>query len=753
MESLKIISQIYLPKFLRQDRSVNASYIRLYDILQAVLKTSQIEDDLGVFSNSSILIDPLSSSSLTYSPTGLKLNETSLTNNLGLNTPYQLLGVATNATNMGSFSGSLLTSNSTVKDLLQQLETAFESITPPSTNLTRTLNSDSIDIFSSTGTDINIPQASSSLAGVMSSDSFNNVANLITLTGVPSNSLNLGTFPASIISDSSSIKAALSQLEAFCTTLRSDFDSRTTLTASPLTGNGTTTAITLTDGTTTNETLRWNGTDWVHSIPNDAIYVSEKYGNDSNLGTREAPLKTLSAAKTALIENRVPNKLILLQGGNTWKESLNTLDTSSLYGTKVDCYDCNNSLPIVDGADPCLTSWTQVGSTKAYTKNLIPDNGTALDKGHVTVFEDGTPLIRVASAATVETTPGSYYAGATLLDGTPAWNTGVTSIPVTIHTRYSEDPNIISSRNALTWTKRSYGIQLGGGSISNVIGKNAAVKDGALLVVGDPSPDGSIFSCTSSNNTYHNFLFQDIIDSCNSLDLVFSNSSEHAHIVAFQPSMLNVTPVFRNLNIIQNKPYSAATYSNSVNAIVVHSSASSTDPLGATIENINVYNCHNVVNIRSQSGLSSPATATVTNWYAYNCNQLHMDGPVHYIFRNGYFKGTEKITGTYSRNSEKLSYIDNAFYTPNVLSTNPFLNILSPGTLEVLGNTVYTTGKRFMTIGGSGSTTTSAIQKNIFFANSLSTSNSYNFYHTTSASALHHSNLFTLVILIKFKLE
>jgi hypothetical protein len=82
-----------------------------------------------------------------------------------------LIGTSQGATNLGVFSGSTISDNSTVKGALQEVELAHEEVDA-------------------------------------------NVNDLVTLSGMPENSTDLGTFAGGVISDNTTIKGALGELEA-----------------------------------------------------------------------------------------------------------------------------------------------------------------------------------------------------------------------------------------------------------------------------------------------------------------------------------------------------------------------------------------------------------------------------------------------------------------------------------------------------------------------------------------------------------
>jgi len=97
-----------------------------------------------------------------------------------------LTGVSKDSVNFGTFTGSTITDNQTLKAILQLLETAVET---------------------------KASQASVISQGSVVTEIDGNVDDLITLTGIAENTTGLGTFTGSTISDGSSIKAALQDLE------------------------------------------------------------------------------------------------------------------------------------------------------------------------------------------------------------------------------------------------------------------------------------------------------------------------------------------------------------------------------------------------------------------------------------------------------------------------------------------------------------------------------------------------------------
>ena len=136
-----------------------------------VLGTSQGDTDLGIFSGATIpdgssVKGALQSVETAYEETDANVDDL-----------VTLSGLPENSTDNGTFTGSTIPDSSTTKAALQSLETAHETL-------------------SSTVTEID-----------------GNVDDLITLSGMPENSTDNGTFAGTLLADSLTTKAALQRIE------------------------------------------------------------------------------------------------------------------------------------------------------------------------------------------------------------------------------------------------------------------------------------------------------------------------------------------------------------------------------------------------------------------------------------------------------------------------------------------------------------------------------------------------------------
>jgi hypothetical protein len=150
---------------------------------------------LGVFSGSTIADNRTIKQALQSLETALEAIVVPTASSLSVDDLITLSGVAEGAVNLGSFTGTTITDNRTVKEALQDLETALEGIVVP------TASSLSVD-------------------------------DLITLSGVAEGSANLGTFTGSTIDDSQTVKQALQALETAVEGKQATISTVLTLTAS-----------------------------------------------------------------------------------------------------------------------------------------------------------------------------------------------------------------------------------------------------------------------------------------------------------------------------------------------------------------------------------------------------------------------------------------------------------------------------------------------------------------------------------------
>lgn len=124
-----------------------------------------------------------------------------------------LVGIT--GSNLGTFTGSIISNNTTIKNALQQLETALETGLVGVTDLSTTYGVSDVTIVSSTGTDAVINAAGFLAAGVMSASDYallTTLPSLQTAMGIPAGNADLGNFTGTVLTDNGTVKAALQEL-------------------------------------------------------------------------------------------------------------------------------------------------------------------------------------------------------------------------------------------------------------------------------------------------------------------------------------------------------------------------------------------------------------------------------------------------------------------------------------------------------------------------------------------------------------
>lgn len=166
-------------------------YLGNHVALSGVAKTAV---NLGTFTGSTIADNQTIKAALQALETAVEAKaESSVVSEIDQNVDdlISLSGVAENAVNLGTFTGSTIADNQTIKAALQALETAVEAAQSDAT------------------------QALSDAAAAQSAadDAQEDVDDLVALSGVAANAVNLGTFTGSTIPDSQTVKQAFQALE------------------------------------------------------------------------------------------------------------------------------------------------------------------------------------------------------------------------------------------------------------------------------------------------------------------------------------------------------------------------------------------------------------------------------------------------------------------------------------------------------------------------------------------------------------
>jgi len=144
-----------------------------------------------------------------------------------------LTGVAENTTNLGTFTGSTIDNAVTIKAALQALETAIEAeAANRATAITNLVDGApaALDTLNELAAALNDDASAASTLTTAINANETHIDNVATLSGVVKDSVNLGTFSGSTITDNTTIKAALQDLETSLEESNADSDSLISLT-------------------------------------------------------------------------------------------------------------------------------------------------------------------------------------------------------------------------------------------------------------------------------------------------------------------------------------------------------------------------------------------------------------------------------------------------------------------------------------------------------------------------------------------
>ena len=131
-------------------------------------------------------------------------------NEVHIDNAVALTGVAKDATNLGTFTGSTISDSKTLKEALQQLETAIESEIAARAAAVSAENTAMLAAVAAVQADVDQNESDAD-AAVAANEV--HIDNLATLTGVAKDSTGLGNFTGSTITNGTVLKTALQELE------------------------------------------------------------------------------------------------------------------------------------------------------------------------------------------------------------------------------------------------------------------------------------------------------------------------------------------------------------------------------------------------------------------------------------------------------------------------------------------------------------------------------------------------------------
>lgn len=131
-------------------------------------------------------------------------------NEVHIDNAVSLTGVAKDATNLGTFTGSTISDSKTVKEAMQQLETALEAEAAARALAVSAENTAMLAAVAAVQSDVDQNESDAD-AAVAANEV--HIDNLATLSGLAKDSTSLGSFTGSTITNSSTLKVALQELE------------------------------------------------------------------------------------------------------------------------------------------------------------------------------------------------------------------------------------------------------------------------------------------------------------------------------------------------------------------------------------------------------------------------------------------------------------------------------------------------------------------------------------------------------------
>lgn len=300
--------------------------INVYELVTTII------DNYGSVTGTDLTVAQASNSVTIYSSTGddvtilpatdLIAGVMSTDDKTNLDNLVDIVG-ASGAATLPNFAGSIISDGATINTALQELELAIQST---DTNLGTTYSPTVVTITSSTGTSTTIqPAGSDGNAGAMTAADKDALDNLVTITGMPANSPNLGTFTGALITDNTTIKVALQDIEDELVATNNDVTNLITLTgvAVDSTSLGTFTGVTIPDNQTIKQALQ--------ALETNLELVSGGSGA-TNLGT------TYAASSFTITSDTGTNAIVdaatsLLAGAMTATDKANLEALIALVGT------------------------------------------------------------------------------------------------------------------------------------------------------------------------------------------------------------------------------------------------------------------------------------------------------------------------------------------------------------------------------------------------------------------------------------
>ena len=424
-------------------------------------------------------------------------------------TVANLLSDVASTTDLGTFSGSTIDNNQSIKQAIQALETALEAETTArgtaisnlvdgAPGLLDTLN----ELAAAINDDENFVTTITNLIDANET----HIDNVATLTGVAKDSANLGTFTGSTIADSSTLKAAIQALEtavetkatsAVVTEIDGNVDDLISLSgvAENATGLGTFTGSTISDGANIKDALQDLETAAENAAAGSAVADRSKTVTGSDDATHfltfVADDNASSTAETIFTDAGVtynPSSNLLTVGGrlhalNLTLDSVNVTSTAAELNVLDGITSTTAELNILDGVTSTAAELNLLDGVTSTTAELNILDGVTSTAAELNILDGVTST---ASELNILDGVTSTTAELNILDGVTATTTeinyvdGVTSnIQTQIDSKCATGANV----NTLVGTTSAQTVPVDGNGDDNYLFLVVNKANGALTAV------------------------------------------------------------------------------------------------------------------------------------------------------------------------------------------------------------------------------------------------------------------------------
>lgn len=319
-------------------------------------------------------------------------------------------------------------------------------------------------------------------------------------------------------------------------------------------------------------------------------YVDSVLGSDANNGkSASSAFKTLAVAQAALIAKGNGATLGMARGSE-WREQL-SLNSISYW--RIGAYGTTGEKPIIRGDDVIPAGgWSKSdGYTYVYQS---PITLSATSTIYTNAWENDTWMVRVASVALCDSTPGSYYL-----------SEASTSTTLYIHPSANDNPG--SNGKKYEYTRREYGLLANasvGSTVDGIWTKRTLHQNGSLFV-GNLS---TVRNCRASQGSKHNLFVQEgsLVEDC-LIDDAYYGTTQATLFVCYNAS-------FTGLGVtIRRSACTMPAASTNIGGFLSHDSATTTWLGTAIVEDVTCTNLATAIN------LGRTTSQTINNPTITNC--------------------------------------------------------------------------------------------------------------------------------------